>query len=334
MKTRRTLAKLFARTAWLVPGVGLSGCDGVQSVLSPAGEAAAQTERLFWVMLIGAAIIWCALNLLLFYVSRLHLGAMPRWRAEALIIGGGVVFPVFVLGGLLAYSLPLMPGQREAGEGLRIRVTGEEWWWRVEYFPQGAGDPIVSANEVRLPVGERVEFELVADDVIHAFWIPALGGKTDMIPGRTNRMSLKATEPGVYRGQCAEFCGESHALMSLQAVVLPPEEFETWLVDEAADAMPPATPEARAGESLFRSEGCPACHAVRGAAIAGAVGPDLTHLGSRHALAAAALPMTREALVRWLTDPAKVKPGAEMPGYGYLDKAALNAITAYLEGLR
>lgn len=310
----------------------LMGCEGVQSVLSTAGEDAAQTERLFWVMFCGAVILWVAVNGLMFYVSRLHLGAMSQRLAEAIIIGGGVILPVVVLAGLLAYSLPLMPLQRDEGEGLRIRVTGEEWWWRVEYWPAGASMPVVAANEIRLPAGQRTEIELAADDYIHAFWIPALGGKIDMIPGRVNRMSLAPVTPGVYRGQCTEFCGPSHALMALQSVVMEPGDFDDWLAAEAADAVVPAGTET--GAELFRSEGCPACHTVRGAAITGAVGPDLTHFGSRLSLAAAALPMTRDALVRWLRDPDAVKPGTEMPGYAYLVDAQLNAIAAYLEGLK
>ncbi|SFD79447.1 cytochrome c oxidase subunit II [Roseivivax sediminis] len=311
----------------------LGGCDGVQSVLSPGGRDAQVIATLFWWMLGGAVILWLLMNGLLVYVTRIDQRAMSQRTAEALIIGGGIVFPTVVLAGLLAFALSEMPRQRDPGTGLTVRVTGESWWWRVEYLKDGATAAVVSANEIRLPAHQRSEITLNAHRVIHSFWIPALGGKTDMIPGRETRMSLEPTRAGEFRGQCTEFCGESHALMAFGAVVMEPEAFDAWLAKEAEPAAPPEGEAARRGQAIFNAEGCGACHAIRGTAATGRVGPDLTHLGGRVSLAAGILPMTEDALIRWIRDPEAVKPGARMPAYDHLGDGDLAALAAYLEGL-
>lgn len=308
----------------------LAACDGPQSALRTGGVDAAQLAQLFWVMLGGAVVLWLLVNGLFLYVTRINTGSLSRKWAEALIIGGGIVFPTTVLTALLAYGLTMMPDQRAPGDGLRVRITGEQWWWRVEYWPEGAETPVISANELRLPAGLRSEIELTSAEVIHSFWVPGLGGKTDMFPGRPTRMSLEPTEPGSYRGQCAEFCGASHALMAMQAVVMEPAAFDAWLAKEAAPASLPEGP----GRDLFFREGCGACHSLRGTEAVGAVGPDLTHLGGRSSLAAGILPMTSEALARWIADPASIKPEAHMPAYSHLSDAELASLAGWLEQLQ
>lgn len=314
------------------PFLTLMGCSGRQSILDPAGSDASQLLQLFWVMLTGAVIIWLAVIGLYLFVTQLRTGPMPRPAAETVIIGGGILLPLVVLIALVSYGLNIMPEQRAPGDGLKVRVIGERWWWRVEYLPPGAETPIVSANELRLPVGQRTEIELEAAKVIHAFWVPALGGKTDMIPGQLNRMSLEPTRVGTFRGQCTEFCGLSHALMAFEAVVMPEQEFAGWLARQAEPAA--AAGVADPGRELFFAEGCGACHTVMGTAAVGAVGPDLSHVGSRVSLAAAALPMNREALVRWIRDAKAVKPGAEMPAYDHLSESELQALAGWLESLQ
>lgn len=309
----------------------VAGCGGPQSALAPAGEDASQLAGLFWSMFAGAVVLWLILNGLFFYVTRVRTGDMSRRLAEGMIIGGGILFPLVVLTVLLSVGLTMIPEQRAPGEGLRVRITGEQWWWRVEYWPEGAETPVVAANELRLPVGARSDIELGAHEVIHSFWVPSLGGKMDMFPGRVTRTSLEPTAPGTYRGQCAEFCGLSHALMAFNAVALPHDDFDAWLKREAGPARPEG-PEA--GRAVFEAEGCGACHAVRGTEAAGAVGPDLTHFGSRTTLAAGVLPMETEALKRWIAMPQAVKPGAKMPGYGHLSDDDLTALAAWLEGLK
>ncbi|MSU89286.1 c-type cytochrome [Rhodobacteraceae bacterium 2CG4] len=315
----------------LVPA--LAACEGRQSVLDPAGRDAAVMAELFWWMLGGAVILWLLVNGLMVYVSRLNRDALSVRAATLLVVGGGIVFPTVLLAVLLSYGLSEMPRQLAPGTGLSVRVTGELWWWRMEYLPEGAETPVISANELRLPAGSRSELRLGANEVIHSFWVPALGGKTDMIPGRETRMSLEPLEPGEYRGQCAEFCGDSHALMAFGAVVMEPEAFREWLEHEATDAAPPATEAARAGRAVFLAEGCGSCHTVRGTPADGTIGPDLTHLAGRTTLAAGVLPMTADALKRWIADPRAIKPGARMPGFDHLGDARLDLLAAYLEGL-
>ncbi|WP_299817468.1 cytochrome c oxidase subunit II [uncultured Jannaschia sp.] len=312
--------------------VALAGCQGRQSVLNPIGEDAVDLATLFWVMLGGAVVLWLLVTGLFIYVTRFRTAEMSRRWAEALIIGGGVVFPATVLAGLLAYSLPLMATQRMAGDGLVVHVTGEQWWWRVVYeTPEGAR--VVSANEIRLPVGERTAFRLTTNQMIHSFWIPALGGKTDMIPGRENVMSLKPIETGVFRGQCAEFCGASHALMAFEVEAMAPEAFEAWLDREAQDAVPPASAAAERGAAIFAAEGCGACHTVRGTDAIGRVGPDLTHVGSRHSIGAGILPNQVEAIADWIQRTEHLKPEVDMPQYDHLSREALLDLGHYLKGL-
>ncbi|MGE4253103.1 MAG: c-type cytochrome, partial [Parvibaculaceae bacterium] len=202
------------------------------------------------------------------------------------------------------------------------------FWWRVMYHPPG-GAPVVDANEIRLPVGERVELTLKSEDVIHSFWIPALGGKMDMIPGRANRLSLLATRPGIFRGPCAEYCGTSHALMAIVAVAMEKEAFHAWLA--ARVRTPPRV--AAAGADLFQRHGCGACHRIAGTEARGTIGPDLSYVGARHTLGAGLLPNSEEAMVRFITRPQDIKPGQHMPAFDMLADADIRAIAAYLRGL-
>lgn len=310
-----------------------AGCSGRQSVLDPAAVDSEALLRLFVVMLAGAVVLWLAINGAFFFVTRLRREKMSRRVAETLIIVGGIVFPTVVLATLLGYGLSMMPDQRAAGDGLTIRVKAEQWWWRVEYWPEGAEAPVVSANEIRLPAGRRTEVVLRSESVIHSFWVPALGGKMDMFPGRETRLSLAPSKPGIYRGQCAEFCGASHALMAFDAVVMAESEFAAWLEHEAGPAQAPEGKPAERGAEIFAREGCGACHAVRGTRARGNVGPDLTHVGSRHSLAAGTLGTDAEDFARWVGAAQSIKPEVEMPSFDHLSEAELLALGSYLEGL-
>jgi cytochrome c oxidase subunit 2 len=318
-----------------IVGLLLAGCAGPQSALEPAGRGAERIAELFWWMSFGAVIIWLAVIALALYAVRACPEAAGQRRTNLLIIGGGAVIPTLVLAGLLIYGLALTPellAPAPAGS-LKIAVTGEQWWWRVRYFPAGSA-PVDLANEIRLPVGERVEFSLHSPDVIHSFWIPALGGKIDMIPGRVNRLTLEPTRTGVFRGACAEYCGTSHALMSFSVMVQEPEDFARWLVRQAEPAQEPQTPTAAHGRELFLANGCGACHTIRGTEADGVVGPDLTHVGGRLGLGADVLPNEPDAFVRWIARTDEVKPGVHMPAFGMLPAEDLQALTAYLEGLQ
>jgi cytochrome c oxidase subunit 2 len=322
--------------------LALGGCARAstalhQSTLDPAGTDAAQIADLFWIMAIGAAVVWVVVIGIALYASVLRPHPHSRRAARWLVIGGGVIVPTVTLAALLLYGLVLMPQLREpvAGhDGLRIDVSGEQWWWRVRYHPADGGTPVVSANEIRLPVGEPVQFRLSSPDVIHSFWIPALGGKLDMIPGRVTTLTLRPTRTGVFGGACAEYCGSAHAKMRFVAVVMEPDAFDRWLAAEAAPAQPPASAVARVGQRAFLSNGCGACHAIRGTPARGAVGPDLTHVGSRLTLAAGTLPNTPEAFRHWIAESHAVKPDVLMPEFGMLPPQELDAIARYLEGLQ
>ncbi|KAA5542619.1 cytochrome c oxidase subunit II [Roseiconus nitratireducens] len=305
-----------------------------QSALDPAGQGAESIAQLFYWMSGGAALIWCLVIGLAVYAIRRPQAHHYR-LTRLLVIGGGAVVPTVVLTCLLSYGLSMMPElQRPAPEGsLTVHVHGVRWWWRVEYLGP-SGQPIATANEIRLPVDQPIEFKLFSEDVIHSFWIPSLGGKVDMIPGRTTRLKLHPTRVGQFRGVCAEYCGGAHAQMNFDVVVSDAATFERWLADQSAPASEPETDLAVAGKAVFSQRGCGACHAIRGTAADGLVGPDLTHLGSRLRLGASLLDNTRQNLRRWITQTHQVKPKVEMPAFEALPEDELTALVAYLEQLK
>jgi cytochrome c oxidase subunit II len=226
-----------------------------------------------------------------------------------------------------ALTAPPPPG------ALRIEVEGRQWWWEVRYAGP-AGESVVAANEIHVPTGVAIDVVVTSPDVIHSFWVPSLGGKIDMMPGRPNRLTLRADRDGVYRGQCAEYCGIQHAQMALLVVAAPPEAFAAWLAAEAAPAAAPSTEDAERGLEAFMAEGCAGCHAIRGTAALGRLAPDLTHIASRRTLAAGSLENDARAIRAWLGAGSALKPGNRMPSYAHLPPPTLDAITAYLAGLR
>jgi cytochrome c oxidase subunit 2 len=319
---------------WLL-FLAFAGCGGAQSTLAPAGRGAERIASLFWWMTAGSIVIWAgfmALTVYAVYFSREPKGVRGVRR---LIVAGGVALPSVVLAGLLTWSLATMPGLLEPAPAgaLELHVTGEQWWWRVRYLSPGR-EPVALANELHFPVNEPVEIRLDSPDVIHSFWIPALGGKTDMIPGRQTRLRLEPTRSGVYRGTCAEYCGASHAFMSFPVVVEEREAFDRWLAAQAAPARSPDTPVAVRGRDVFFESGCGACHAVRGTHAKGVIGPDLTHVGGRRTVGAGRLDNGADALRRFVTHTAQLKPGVLMPAFGMLPRDDLIALATYLESLK
>jgi cytochrome c oxidase subunit II len=317
--------------------LGLAGCSGPQSALDPAGRGAESIARLFWWMAAGGAVVWLAVIGLAVYAFHVQPGPHEK-KTTLLIIGGGAVVPTLVLAVLLAFGLAEVPGLlAPAPEGsLQIAVTGEQFWWRVRYQPPGRA-PFELANEIRLPVGEPVQLILDSPDVIHSFWVPSIAGKMDMIPGRVTRLALEPTKTGTFRGACAEYCGESHALMNFYVVVQEREDFESWLERQGAPAQVSAGVSgalAARGRELFLANGCGACHTVRGTPADGVVGPDLTHVGSRLSLGAGILRNEPGGFRRWIASPEHVKPGALMPAFGMLPPGELRAMAAYLEELK
>lgn len=312
----------------------LTGCSGAQSALAPAGRSAEDLADLFWWMTAGTVVVWIGVAALTIYAIRVQPDEGKRRRA-ALIIGGGAIVPTIVLTLLLIYGFRLMPRMLDpvpAGT-LRIMVSGEQWWWRIRYHPPDA-EPIELANEIRLPVGEPVELLLDSPDVIHSFWIPPLGGKMDMIPGRRTRLVLHPTRTGRFRGACAEYCGTAHALMAFPVLVTNKTEFTRWLGRQRGRATEPAHADAARGRAIFFATGCDACHTIRGTRARGVIGPDLTHAGSRLSIGAGILPNHHGAFLRWIERTDHVKPGVHMPAFGMLPAHELRALAAYLESLQ
>lgn len=312
----------------------LASCEGPQSALQPAGRDAERIAVLFWWMAGGAVVIWVAVLGIAVYAVVLKQRAHSDRTARLLIVGGGVAFPSVVLFVLLVYGLSMMPALLDLGPpgGVRVAVSGEQWWWRVRYTTED-GRTVELANEIALPIGERTAFALSSPDVIHSFWVPSLGGKMDMVPGRINHIALEPTRIGIYRGACAEYCGSSHALMNFYARVLEPAAFDAWLAHQLEPAGPPEGPLEERGAVLFLANGCGSCHTVRGTEADGVVGPDLTHVGSRYSLGAGILENDVESFARWLEHTERIKPDVNMPSFHMLDDEALVAIATYLDGL-
>jgi cytochrome c oxidase subunit 2 len=219
-------------------------------------------------------------------------------------------------------------------EAPTVRVQGQQWWWEVEYLGSDSTQSFTTANEIYLPVGQPVELLLSSKDVIHSFWVPRLAGKQDLIPGRVNRLVVEAHEPGVFRAQCAEFCGLAHTQMALYVVAVPPEEFEDWAERQRAPAELPETEAETRGAAAFVGNGCALCHAIRGQNAWGEVGPDLTHVGSRLTIGAGLVANTVDNLATWIARNHEMKPGNRMPSYTHLDADTRLALGAYLESLK
>ena len=212
-----------------------------------------------------------------------------------------------------------------------IEVTGHQWWWEVRYLSDQPSYIFTTANELHIPVGEPVGVLLKSADVIHSFWVPALSGKTDAIPGQTNRTWLEADKAGTYVGQCTEYCGEQHAHMGLRVIADQPEVYRKWVANQLTSAPSPANSQAARGEEIFAAR-CGGCHRVRGTLAGGALGPDLTHLMTRKTIAAGTLPNTPAHLSAWIADPQHIKPGTQMPSVP-LSGPDLQALRTFLEAL-
>jgi cytochrome c oxidase subunit 2 len=320
---------------WLLPLIVLSlaGCGGPQSALDPAGPSAASLHRLGIIMYVGAALVTLLVTALML-VPILRPRERPVNR-NLFLWGGGVALPLLTLTALVPYVMTVGHETRAATtpEQVSVDVTGYIYWWDVAYRRPDGSRGAASANELRIPVGEPVELFLHANDVIHSFWVPSLAGKTDMIPGRVNRMVIQADRPGLYRGQCAEYCGLQHTLMAFDVIALPRAEFDAWLAGMAQPAREPGTPELRQGRDLFVRLGCGVCHAVRGLSEA-RLGPDLTQVGARRTLGAGTLPGGVGNLAGWIASAQHLKPGNAMPSYDQLEGPQLRALAAYLESLK
>ena len=223
-------------------------------------------------------------------------------------------------------------GQPTEKPAFTIEITGHQWWWQVRYLRDQPYLTFTTANEIHIPVGVPVAVNLKSADVIHSFWVPALTGKTDLIPGQTNVTWMEAKEPGVYRGQCTEYCGAQHAHMALTVVASDANDFKAWRQAQLQDAPEVIVPAVESGETAFIQK-CGVCHTVRGTRAGGIVGPDLSHLMQRRIIAAGTLPNTVGSLAGWIADPQHIKPGSLMP-QPEVSPAQLQKIVAYLQTLK
>ena len=303
------------------------------SILAPASAEAAALSEVAWVLIVGAAAIAVLTLGLVALALRRRRRAIPiAWWT----IGGGIVFPALVVVPLLVYGIARAPhaGSNATEDALVVTVIGRMWWWEIRYVEPGSGRTIRVANELRVPVGRPVRLALASSDVIHSFWVPELGGKVDMVPGRLHPLRFTVERAGTYRGQCAEFCGEQHAKMALHVVADAPDAFERWLAGQASDAKAPDSALLQAGRQAFLDRGCAACHDVRGVSAGSDLGPDLSHVGSRLHLGAGVLRNVTGAPAAWITGVQALKPGAHMPAASDIDAATLTALSAYLTSLR
>jgi cytochrome c oxidase subunit 2 len=309
-----------------------AGSGWPPAVFDPAGPYSEPVTTLAWALLLGGTavllVVLAALWAALFGSAKLK----ARLGGERAIWILGFAFPAVVLTGLLVWGLMLtssLSATRVNGQEMRVKIIGEMWWWRVHYQDEEGRETLREANELHIPVGTPVLLELEAADVIHSFWVPRLGGKMDMIPGRTNRLLIQADKPGIYKGQCAEYCGGPHALMGFIVVAHAPADFARWRASRL-----PASEGKAPGLSLFLSSGCAACHTIRGTPANGLAGPDLTHVGSRQTLGAGILPNNPGTMAGWVADAQAIKPGNRMPAYHQFGGEELRALSDYLVTLK
>lgn len=317
------------------------------SALDPGGRQAGEIGALWDVFLWVSIVVWVLVAGFLAASAIVARRARHRGEANPLATDArqdrrlqrGIVVAaaatVVTLLALLVASIAAgdsLADLEDDAHALHVRITGHQWWWEVSYDHDEPRRAAVTANELYLPVGQVVHLELRSADVIHSFWVPSLHGKKDLVPGRTNRTWLRIDEPGVYRGQCAEFCGLEHAKMGLTIVAVPAAEFEAWRARQRTPAATPEDPVARRGLQVFTGGPCALCHTIAGTSAGGRLGPDLTHLASRRTLAASSIANTRGHLTGWIVDPQGIKPGARMPAT-WLPAEDLHALVTYLEGL-
>ncbi|HZV62813.1 MAG TPA: cytochrome c oxidase subunit II [Methylophilaceae bacterium] len=317
-----------------------------QNAMQPAGIQAEKILDLWWLTLGICTVVFIAVLAAFLYavwrapraneqtgadISPLRSVEPLSKRAVLLAVAASTVllFVLLIADVMTDRALAQLP----LGDGIHIELTGHRWWWEARYTADPPSRMFNTANELHIPVGKPVVISLKSSDVIHSFWVPNLHGKKDLIPGRTTTITLRADKPGIYRGQCAEFCGYQHAKMALLVIAEPEAEYEAWAEQQRQSAAQPTTEPAIAGQQIFLGTTCISCHTVQGTPAQASLGPDLTHIASRQTIAAGTLPNTRAHLTAWVKDPQKIKLMANMPS-SPLSGDELQAVIAYLETLK
>jgi len=319
----------------------LAACGDNESAFAPDGPQAALVANLWWYMLAIATVVWLLVVAFLAYaLKRAHARkqALPEPEGEgkmkrAVTVGFALTVLLLIINLVYSVSTGRAMATLPRDDALRIKVVGHQWWWEAVYEDPTPSNQLTVANEIHVPVGEPVQIISTSRDVIHSLWAPNLMGKKDLIPGYTTATWFQADTPGVYRGQCAEFCGHGHARMAVLIVAEPREKFEGWYRSQLQPAAGPTDSIVAEGQRVFMSGGCPICHTVGGTRAMGRLGPPLTHIGSALTIAAGSLPNTRGNMAGWIVDPQRIKPGVRMPPNS-LSGPDLQALIAYLESLK
>jgi cytochrome c oxidase subunit II len=329
-----------------IVAVGLTGCQAFadkaapQSTVFPLSDWGRAIQDLYSLIFWMSVVVFIGVEGFIVYTvvrfRRRSPGELPsQTHGNTRLEIAWTVIPAIVL---LIISVPTIPTifysdvpPVSAQNILKVNVIGHQWWWQFEYPELG----VVTANELHVPAGRTVSFDLHSADVIHSFWVPRMGGKVDVVPTRSNHMwfTPDADAIGEYSGQCVEFCGIQHANMRLRLIVTTESDFATWVQRQKADAAQPPAGAAERGAELFQKSACIGCHTIRGTASRGTIGPDLTHVGDRRTIAAGVMDNTPDNLKRWVQNAQAVKPGNLMPNLGLSDADA-TALAFYLQSLR
>jgi len=321
--------------------------EGIQNVINSAGPQADNIARVWWLMFVVCSVVFVLVMIAMLLAiknrTREPQFALPmlepqpeqeRRRRNVVIIAVAITTIILFVFTIASFSAGRsMSAGMESKNGLTIDVTGFQWWWQFRYQDVDASNIFTTANEIHIPVGVPVTLNLRANDVIHSFWVPNLAGKKDLIPGKANTIWLQANKPGVYRGQCAEYCGLQHAHMAFWVVAEPQEQFNAWRQSQTQTSVTPTTDSQKRGQQVFLQSTCVMCHAINGTPAGSNVGPNLTHVASRNTIGAATLSNTREHLAQWIKDSQSVKPGNRMPQNNF-GEADLQALLDYLQSLK
>lgn len=341
MATRSPSSRLPCGTLATAGLALVAGCRHPMASVHPAGPQAERISDLTWYLTWTGTAVFVAVVGFLFYAlwkARRRtdaLGGPEVERRMRIGVGAAVGVTVLILLATLVYNFYTGRALAQFAEpdALTVRVTGHQWWWDVQYMDPRFDRRVSTANEIHIPVGRRIRVEVQSRDVNHSFWVPSLHGKIDLIPGYGGTTYFQADTPGVYQGRCAEFCGMQHANMNFLVVADPPERFAAWYEAQLRSGAAPADSMRQVGQQVFLSRSCAMCHTVRGTATGSRIGPDLTHVGSRHTLGAGRVPNTRGHLAGWVIDPQRIKPGVKMPP-NQLSPSELHALLDYLQSLK
>ena len=328
----------------------MAGCGVAQSTFQGSGPASARISHLSLFMTILFVVIILIMWVLIWWAFYHRRGSLKEHApidaggGHLWVAIGGVAVPLIVLSVLFVLGLNLltdfpihgMHNMAHAQTMMKpeIRIIGHQWWWEIQYLDDDVSKEFTTANELHLPAHRPVNIEVETRDVMHSFWIPALHGKVDLIPGHPNYIRIEASQPGNYTGQCAEFCGAQHAHMRLLAVAQEASDYDAWREAQRQPASDPTDTDAMAGEQIFVQGACSMCHTVRGTIAGGRVAPDLTHIGSRQMIAANSFPNNDAYLEAWITHAQSLKPAAQMPNLTQFTGEQLHDLVAYLRQLQ